>query len=143
MNTSEISLIKVFVDGGCLGNGGSNPKCYGSFVVQVTKTDGSMVIVRERKSFNLDLCTTNNQAEYSALLEALIYLVERSQKVRAMPQVQICMDSQLVVHQVNRTWKCKDAALCELRNMAQEALDKLSATLTWVPREEIVPVLGH
>jgi ribonuclease HI len=101
-----------------------------------------MVIVRERKSFNLDLCTTNNQAEYSALLEALIYLVELSHKVRAMPQVQICMDSQLVVHQVNRTWKCKDAALCELRNMAQEALDKLSATLTWVPREEIVPHPG-
>lgn len=143
MKSDEVALIRVYVDGGCLGNGGSNPKCYGSFAVEVQKIDGSKVKVKENLKFELDLATTNNQAEYAALNEALIYLVDLSHKVKSLPTIQIFMDSELVVHQVNRTWKCKDATLRELRDIAEEAMDHLLATLSWVPREEIVPVLGH
>lgn len=143
MKSEDIALIRVYVDGGCLGNGGTDPKCYGSFVVEVQKTDGSKVKVKENLKFKLDLCSTNNQAEYAALNEALLYLVELSHKAKNLPTIQIFMDSELVVHQVNRTWKCKDAVLRELRDIAEEAMDHLPATLSWVPREEIVPVLGH
>lgn len=73
---------------------------------------------------------SNNIAEYQALIEAL----KAAQKLGIRVN-EIRGDSQLVIYQVNGTWKCNKPHLIELRTEAHRLLDH-SSILYWVPREE-------
>ena len=86
---------------------------------------------------------TNNEAEYYALLKALTLAEERSTdkttgKVRdGVGEILIRSDSQLVVNQVNGTWRVEDSKLLELSEKARESVKNLrNVRLEWVPREE-------
>jgi probable phosphoglycerate mutase len=74
---------------------------------------------------------TNNQAEYRALLLAL-----RALAVYAARQVEICMDSQLVVMQVQGKYRVRDHGLQALHAEALTLLAKAgNPRFTYVPRE--------
>jgi ribonuclease HI len=73
---------------------------------------------------------TNNQAEYRALVYALL-------NVPAEAEVEVRSDSQLVVNQVKGVWETRDRELMRLRNRVSELVDSrcLHFTIQWVPRE--------
>lgn len=76
---------------------------------------------------------TNNVAEYHGLLLALYATVESGLK-----NVTILMDSNLVVKQFNKEFKCKNP---NLRTLLQEAhhialKNKINVCLQWIPREQ-------
>ena len=68
---------------------------------------------------------TNNEAEYLALIAALEYLRE----VRAK-EAEICMDSELVVRQINGEYKVKEPRL-------QSLYARVTMLLNMVPKHKI------
>lgn len=120
----------VYVDGGCHANGGARARAYGSYKI------GARPI--RRIDYTQSEARTNNEAEYMTLINALEEMTAYG--FRELP---IKMDSQLVVEQVNGNWKVKTDTLRDLRDTAREKLKFINATLTWIPREDIVKVLGH
>jgi ribonuclease HI len=75
---------------------------------------------------------THNTAEWHALILGL-----RMALAQGARHVVVYGDSMLVVKQINREWKTKDAALRSLRAQAEELLALFeSSRLEWVPRME-------
>jgi ribonuclease HI len=75
--------------------------------------------------------TTNNVAEYKALIEGLDLAIRKG-----VTDLQVFMDSQLVVSQVKGEWKIKNDRLRSLAAKAQILLSKFnSATIEHVRRE--------
>lgn len=64
---------------------------------------------------------TNNIAEYTALLEALQFIKDNSIRV-----AEINSDSNLMVNQVNGSWRCKDSTLLKLCEKAQKRIKYLN-----------------
>lgn len=126
----EPEALTVYVDGGCHGNGTSDARAYGSY-----KIGNGMIL---RLDFDHIPGNTNNLAEYKTLIRALWDLTAMRIK-----NARIKMDSQLVVNQVNGTWRVKEERLKSLCWEAKRLLQETGATLEWVGREEIVKVLGH
>jgi len=115
-----------FVDGGCYNNGTADASCYGGF-----KTPFGM-----RKRFMFKTATTNNQAEYRALIALLKRLPF---DVRAV----VKLDSRLVVHQVGGRWKINDDELRCLCAKAKRLLaQRPKVTLEWVGNAVIKRELG-
>lgn len=76
--------------------------------------------------------TTNNVAEYTALINALEYAVKHK-----AASADIFLDSELVVRQMNGIYRVKDENLALLFNKAQALIKKIKkVTLTHVPREK-------
>lgn len=122
--------VVAYVDGGCHDNGGPRSQAYGSYQI------GEAVPVR----FDLPGASTNNQAEYGALLQLLAAL-----RTERCP-ITVYMDSQLVVNQFWGHWRINDARLRQLREQAVahcEDLLTVDFRLLWVEREVIVARLGH
>jgi len=82
--------------------------------------------------------TTNNVAEYTALINALEYAVKHK-----TVSADIFLDSELVVRQMNGVYRVKDENLALLFNKAQALIKKIRVkgqgsrvTLTHIPREK-------
>ncbi len=82
--------------------------------------------------------TTNNEAEYQALIHLLIYLA----RMNTHEHITIYSDSSLVVNQVNGNWKINKHNLQLLYNIVDSIIG-IDYDLVWVSREEIVKELGH
>ena len=75
---------------------------------------------------------THNTAEWHALILGL-----RMALAHGEGDVVIYGDSMLVVKQINREWKTKNAALRSLRTQAEELLALFeSSRVEWIPRKE-------
>jgi ribonuclease HI len=118
-------ILTIFTDGASRGNPG--PASYG-FVI--TGEDGK-VIYEEGKYIGT---TTNNVAEYSAVLTALQHVTENIPSVSA---VNFFADSRLVVEQLNGRFKIKNENLkrliLEIKNLEQKFA---RVTYTHVYREK-------
>lgn len=116
-------MIQVFTDGGSRGNPGHS--AYG-FVVKV---DGQTV--KEQGSY-IGIAT-NNIAEYTAVCEALTWLKDNynGQEIFA------CLDSNLVVSQLNGAFKVKNPNMITLFQKAK-TLEKNFKKIVYkhVPREQ-------
>jgi ribonuclease H / adenosylcobalamin/alpha-ribazole phosphatase len=113
----------VEADGGSRGNPG--PAGYGALV-----TDASTGEVLAELAEALGTAT-NNVAEYSGLVAGL----RAAASIAPGADVEIRMDSRLVVEQMNGRWKIKDATLRSLAEEARQATSQLgNTTYTWVPR---------
>lgn len=88
---------KLYTDGGSRGNPGSSA---GAFVI--CNLDNSVV---EKSGFYIGV-TTNNQAEYQALLHGLQRCVELGVR-----KLNVFMDSELIVKQLNGVYKIKNKEL--------------------------------
>ena len=76
--------------------------------------------------------TTNNQAEYRAIIAALKEAIRLGAK-----QVDISSDSQLVVKQINGEYKVKKAALKPLYQQVKQLQGLLEGfTITNIPRQQ-------
>ena len=101
-----IDHVKVFIDGGCRGNPGP-----GAIAALVVDPDGNEL---DRHSACIGN-TTNNRAEYHALIKGLNLCAKHTRR-----HVTCFTDSQLVVNQMNGTWRLKND---ELRELFQKVRD--------------------
>jgi ribonuclease HI len=110
------------IDGGARGNPG--PAAYG---VVIRNAQGE--VLQEWGEY-LGL-QTNNVAEYSGLLAALDYAVEKK-----YPSLKVLSDSELLVRQMHGQYKVKNSALRELFGRAQALVRRLQQfSVEHVPRD--------
>lgn len=115
----------IHTDGGSRGNPG---KAAAAFVV--VGEDGN-IIYREGKYLGE---TTNNQAEYQAVLMALSWL-----QVNPAEKVLFKMDSQLAVNQLTGIYKIKDLNILEKVKEIHKQIKQLPnvhINFMYVPREQ-------
>ena|SRR5690349_198840 len=129
--------IKVWVDGGILMAARNSRKTRGIYW-SMRCEDGvtKPTIIRKQDLKH----KTNNDAEWLALLEGLVYV---AQFHKDMPVV-IYSDSQLVVNQFNGVWRAKVHRHHIWRTQAHALKDSLKfLAVQWVPRHVNVEKLGH
>jgi ribonuclease HI len=123
-----MSTIKIYSDGGSRGNPG--PAAIGFLIYQ----DGGLI----HQAGQYIGETTNNVAEYSALLTAL----ESVQSLKLSPtHIQCYLDSELVVKQIQGKYKIKNSQLKEYLNKILILLPKIigntnNVLFTHIPREK-------
>lgn len=119
LNETTISdQILVFTDGAS----NSYHKCSGIGVAFFDNADCKPFhyISKRIHHTKLDVIPTNNEAEYSALIHALEYIIEKDLK-----NVKVFADSKLVVNQVNGEWQIKCDHLLKLFLTAKELMEKI------------------
>ena len=115
--------VKIFTDGGARGNPG--PAGIGGVIF-----DEQGEVIGEVSEYIGE--TTNNVAEYQALLATL----QKAQTLGAK-SVDCFLDSQLVVRQMKREYKVKDARLAEIFVQVHNVSVHIGhVTFTHVPREQ-------
>lgn len=120
----KANTIHIRTDGACRGNPG--PSSTGVYI------EPSALTPAIRMARFLGPRMTNNEAEYIAAIEAL----ELAQCLRT-PQVELKMDSLLVVNQLNGKWKCKKAHLqVLLAKLVKLRRSFRRCQVSWVKREE-------
>ena len=95
-----IGHVKVYIDGGCRGNPGP-----GAIGVLLVDDDGNQLCMEAECIGG----TTNNRAEYCALIKGLDLCAKHTRK-----RVTVYTDSELVVNHMNGHWRLKDDTLREL-----------------------------
>ena len=121
-NTVSRRLV-VEADGGSRGNPG--PAGYGALVRDPLT---GQVLAEAWESLGT---ATNNVAEYSGLVAGLRAAAELAPGA----DVEVRMDSKLVVEQMSGRWQIKDPNLRSLARTAQDQARRLGrVTFTWVPR---------
>jgi broad specificity phosphatase PhoE/ribonuclease HI len=118
--------VKVIVeaDGGSRGNPG--PAGYGSVV---WTADHGSVLAESKQAIGT---ATNNVAEYRGLIAGL----EEAVKLGAS-EVDVKMDSKLVMEQMSGRWKVKNSDLAALHEQAKTLTRKLDrVSYTWIPRAQ-------
>ena len=121
-NQDPTEIVKIFADGGSRGNPGPSASGYVIF-------DGKDKLIVE-KGVYLGI-TTNNQAEYTALKLA----VENAVSLGAR-EVEVYMDSLLVINQMKGLFKVKNRDLWPLNESIKETCKKFKKVrFQHVPRE--------
>tara|TARA_B100001287_G_scaffold260762_1_gene249153 strand:- start:1119 stop:1547 length:429 start_codon:yes stop_codon:yes gene_type:complete len=73
--------------------------------------------------------STNNMAEYTGLLKALLYC-----KLNDIDSISIYGDSQLVVNQVNEVYRVKSHSLRQINTQCKELMKFLNVRVQWIDR---------
>jgi probable phosphoglycerate mutase len=117
-------VLIVEADGGSRGNPG--PAGYGALV-----RDPVTGVVLAERSESLGVAT-NNVAEYNGLIAGLRAAAE----IDPGAEVEVRMDSRLVVEQMSGRWKIKHPDMKPLAATAAEAASSFAkVSYTWIPRE--------
>ena len=116
--------LLVEADGGSRGNPG--PAAYGALVRDAYTME---VLARDAAALGV---VSNNVAEYSGLVAGLRLAVALDPDA----QVEVRMDSKLVVEQMSGRWKIKHDDMRRLALEARDVLDPARVRYTWVPRAE-------
>ena len=113
--------VVIEADGGSRGNPG--PAAYGALVKDA---DTGRVLAEEGTTIGV---ASNNVAEYSGLIAGL----RMAEQVAPGADIEVRMDSKLVVEQMSGNWKIKHP---DMKPLALEAnrLAPFGTTYTWVPR---------
>jgi probable phosphoglycerate mutase len=117
--------VKVLIeaDGGSRGNPG--PAGYGAVVFDAVTRE-----VLAERSAGIGVAT-NNVAEYGGLIAGLTAAVELG-----ATEVEVRMDSKLVVEQMSGRWKVKHPAMQPLAAEARQLVAQFDrVTFEWIPRE--------
>jgi probable phosphoglycerate mutase len=119
---AEHKRVVIEADGGSRGNPG--PAAYGAVLKDA---DTGEVIAEDASTIGV---ASNNVAEYSGLIAGLRLAEEFAPEA----DIEVRMDSKLVVEQMSGRWKIKHASM---RPLAMEAnrLAPFGTTYTWMPRE--------
>lgn len=121
--------ISIFTDGGARGNPG--PAAIGVYIVDDRANKLAAIGKRIGE-------TTNNTAEYKAVIEALSWLLKNKEKIEKNAKISFFLDSQLVYSQIKGIFKVKAE---NIRNYIFEVRQKqaqLGLPLEWnhIPREK-------
>ncbi|WP_139983720.1 bifunctional RNase H/acid phosphatase [Nocardioides litoris] len=114
--------VLIEADGGSRGNPG--PAAYGAVLKDA---DTGAVIAEDGTTIGV---ATNNVAEYSGLIAGLRMAADHAPEA----DVEVRMDSKLVVEQMSGRWKIKHPGMKPLAAEAAQ-LAPFGTTYTWVPRE--------
>ncbi len=114
--------VLIQADGGSRGNPG--PAAYGAVL---SDADTGEVLAEDGTTIGV---ATNNVAEYCGLIAGLKLAAEFAPEA----DIEVRMDSKLVVEQMSGNWKIKHP---DMKPLAMEAnrLAPFGTTYTWVPRE--------
>ncbi len=107
LRRSSSLIYQIFCDGASRSNPGD-----ASIGVSIS-LDGKEIHTISRKIG----IATNNEAEYQALIEALNYCIENSIK-----EIEVFLDSNLVVEQVNKNFKVKAGNLKVLNSQVENMI---------------------
>jgi ribonuclease HI len=115
--------VFIYVDGSCSGNPGEGG------AGAVIKDEQGRTISRIKKYLG---SVTNNRAEYEALIAGL----QEAQRL-GMREVEVYLDSELVVNQVNGAYRVRDATLKTLEGEVKRQLGCFArVVIRHIPREE-------
>lgn len=115
----------LYFDGACIP---TNPGGTATGGVVLIREDGEVT----REAFVVANHSTNNVAEWGALVRGIELAI--SQGVDCL---MIYGDSDLVIRQLNRQWKCKKEHLRKFRDSAWKLLDSIGFwDAKWIPREQ-------
>lgn len=119
------SLVKLIIeaDGGSRGN----PGLSGAGALVVSDTG---VVLKEISE--LVGIATNNVAEY----QALIFGLEAALEIDPDAEIEVRMDSKLVIEQMSGRWKIKHPDMLELATRAKNLIAGKKVEFRWVPREQ-------
>lgn len=125
-----MQIIEVYFDGLCQPRNPGGVACY-AYVVkkggQNIQTDYGVA----GEPFSKD--STNNVAEYTALLKALQWLDSNGYHGAS---IEVRGDSRLIVNQVNGEFKVRTKRLVPLYLAVLELIKKFKLNIKWIPREE-------
>jgi len=115
--------VQIEADGGSRGNPG--PAAYGAVLFDA---DSREVIAERAEAIGV---ATNNVAEYRGLIAGLELFHEHAPEA----ELEVRMDSKLVVEQMSGRWKIKHP---DMRPLAMQAnrLAPAGTTYTWIPRAQ-------
>ncbi len=123
--SAPVSHVSVIVEADGASRGNPGPASYGAVLKdaltgEVIAEDGTVLGV-----------ATNNVAEYSGLIAGLRLAAEFAPEA----EIEVRMDSKLVIEQMSGNWKIKHP---DMRPLAAEAarLAPPGTRYTWVPREQ-------
>jgi broad specificity phosphatase PhoE/ribonuclease HI len=114
--------FRLTADGGSRGNPG--PAGYGAVVSENGKILAEL--------FDVIGIATNNVAEYSGLLAGLIHI----HAIDPEANIEVAMDSKLVVEQMSGRWQIKHADMRDLAQQCRGAHNPALITYKWIPRDE-------
>ncbi len=129
--TSSVSdsTVEIYTDGGARGNPG--PAAIGCVILRKSEV-GSQKLETVWEHGEYIGNTTNNQAEYRALIRALEEAV-----VRGYKQAICFLDSELLVKQINREYRVKEPTLQPLFVRVYNLTQKFSViNFSHIPREK-------
>lgn len=121
-NTTKITELKLYTDGGSRGNPG--PSALGYVIYDLEEK----VVKKGSKYLGI---TTNNQAEYQAVKEGLGSCLELGAH-----KVEVYMDSQLVANQMNGIYKIKNRDLWPIHQAIKQLVEQFKGgvSFTYIPR---------
>ena len=118
-----VNRVIICADGASLGNPG-----LAAIGATIKDKQGRLITSISRRIGR----TTNNQAEYQALIAAL----EEAIRLGAI-EVDISLDSELVVKQINGKYRVKAASLKPLYQKAKQLQSQLKGfTVSYIPRQQ-------
>lgn len=122
------AAMVAYCDGGCW----PNPGGLATWGFMVETQDGEYV-AHDAGAIPPSPATSNNVAEYEALIRTLEWATEQG-----ADDLQIRMDSQMVVRQMCGEWGCYAEHLVPLYEHARSLLKDLGpyVTVRWIPREQ-------
>lgn len=120
--------LTIFTDGGARGNPG--PAAIGCVVLNLS----GGVVHEISKKIGVG---TNNEAEYTAVIQALIWLNEIKSDPKPS-EIFFKLDSMLVVQQLGKRWKIKESRLQALAEQCWALLHQLDVPYSFrhIPRAE-------
>jgi len=123
--------LEIYSDGGSRGNPG--PAAIGVVIRQVDVEVGKSSDLKEISEYIGE--TTNNQAEYQAVIHALEWVQEN---IKEEAEMHFQLDSQLVVEQLNGNYKLKNEGLKPLFGQIRDLIMALGGRVTfqYVPRAQ-------
>src|SRR3990167_1293135 len=102
---NKTKILNIYTDGGSRGNPG--PSALGVYV----ENDKGDVLVEIGRTLGI---TTNNVAEYSAIVAGLIWVIRNKSLMPDLSKINFFMDSQLASAQLNGIYKVKNPKIREL-----------------------------
>lgn len=115
--------IIIEADGGSRGNPG--PAGSGALVLDA---DSGAILVEISRFLGV---ATNNVAEYVALIAGLQAALELDDTA----DIEVRMDSKLVIEQMSGRWKIKHPDMAELGRQVQDLIRGKQVEFSWIPRE--------
>jgi len=121
-NREESQVYEIYIDGGSRGNPGKGASACIIY-------EGNKKITAIGRFFGN---TTNNEAEYNALLLALSESLKRGYK-----SIKVYTDSELLKKQINREYSIKSPNLIPLYKKAEDLISRLEDfSIHHIPREK-------
>jgi len=125
----KIQKLNLFTDGGARGNPG--PAAIGVFI----RDDRGTKIAGFGKKIGV---STNNIAEYKAVIEALFWIAENKEKLSKTVKIIFFLDSNLVRSQITGLFKIKNSQLRSLLFQVREKESEIGIPINYfyIPREK-------